>query len=406
MTALSPPLEMDFGHNPGPRSFATFEEVSKFAEDDRTAWEQIETTVRKTSAWNSLGRLFSDQQTALRDIQNELTRSAPKPDAQSTNPVAYAETLSRYANESVIHFESQIGRLAMTLCNAGNAGDVPSLIWAARRGVGNERNPLFLNDNNGQSVAAFPLLTGVILAVLAKRGIPFPDEDNERLQDMLSKADGVTAALQSALGEFRTKSETELAALADQRQQRAQASEDMLLNAKSTFDTAQAAHVERMKTIEETFKQKMGLRAPREYWASKQASHKRRAGLWLRWFLSGCVLGLVAAVLTVKWAGDAISAASTITPETWLLVGLPVVLVLWILRLLHKQATTQFALAEDAYERVTMVETYLALFEENKVQEVERPLILQPLFRPTSAAGEEGMQAGIVERVIDALARK
>ena len=53
-----------------------------------------------------------------------------------------------------------------------------------------------------------------------------------------------------------------------------------------------------------------------------------------------------------------------------------------------------------------MVQTYLALFEENKVQEVERPIILQPLFRPTAARGDEGLQAGIIERVIDALGKK
>ena len=38
----------------------------------------------------------------------------------------------------------------------------------------------------------------------------------------------------------------------------------------------------------------------------------------------------------------------------------------------------------DAGERVAMIKTYLALTAEDKVSEVERPLVLSPIFRPAT----------------------
>ena len=58
----------------------------------------------------------------------------------------------------------------------------------------------------------------------------------------------------------------------------------------------------------------------------------------------------------------------------------------WLIRLLVRNYLSHVHLAHDAAERVAMMQTYLALIEEGKLQdEGHRNLILQALFRPASS---------------------
>ena len=57
----------------------------------------------------------------------------------------------------------------------------------------------------------------------------------------------------------------------------------------------------------------------------------------------------------------------------------------WLTRLSTKIFISSLHLGADAYERVTMIRTYIALLVEDKeLEDDDRKLILQALFRPSS----------------------
>ena len=70
------------------------------------------------------------------------------------------------------------------------------------------------------------------------------------------------------------------------------------------------------------------------------------------------------------------------------LTTLFVTLILWLLKTLIRLFLTHQHLATDAAERVTMIETYLALRQEGKVEDKDRELMIRPIFR----RGLAGMQ--------------
>jgi hypothetical protein len=54
----------------------------------------------------------------------------------------------------------------------------------------------------------------------------------------------------------------------------------------------------------------------------------------------------------------------------------------WVVRILVRLLLSNIHLLTDARERVTMVQTYLALLRRGKIKDDERMFILQTLFRP------------------------
>lgn len=72
----------------------------------------------------------------------------------------------------------------------------------------------------------------------------------------------------------------------------------------------------------------------------------------------------------------------------------------WAVRLLVRMYLSHHHLANDANERVVMVQTYLSLTEGDKLTSDEhRKLILQALFRPATdgIVKDEGIPASVFE---------
>ena len=73
-----------------------------------------------------------------------------------------------------------------------------------------------------------------------------------------------------------------------------------------------------------------------------------------------------------------------------LFLGIPGFLILWLLRISSRVFFTNLALFNDAKERVSMINTFLALMEDHeKVKEEDRFLILQAIFRHSSASSND-----------------
>lgn len=150
-------------------------------------------------------------------------------------------------------------------------------------------------------------------------------------------------------------------------------------------DEAMSQHGTAMATLEKTFRETMALRAPVEYWKGRKEKHERRAAVTGRAvFISMAALVVILGVIAA-WVLTNLNLEGK--PDAWRLALVTVVGVIgvWAVRLIVRMFLSHTHLATDAAERETMVMTYLALLEAEKLPtDDDRKLILQALFRPAS----------------------
>lgn len=147
------------------------------------------------------------------------------------------------------------------------------------------------------------------------------------------------------------------------------------------------------KALEQTFREKLALLAPVTYWREKATKHRNVSivlgiafvamGVVTAWLVWLALQHFVIAQVPVSSkASD-----SSIPPEYWRYT-IPVAIgsfLLWPMRILARMLFSNLHLREDAMERVTMANTYLAFSEAKAgLREEDRKLILEMLFRPSS----------------------
>lgn len=151
-----------------------------------------------------------------------------------------------------------------------------------------------------------------------------------------------------------------------------------------------------ISAVEDAYREQMGLKAPVEYWQTKASKHKTSeiwARVWVLLFFPIALLGMAIAfnntavsLLNAAQAAQAPGAAPF--PSAVFIIasaGLASCagLVFWVGRLLTKLYLSQHHLRQDADERATMTQTYLALIENNAASTEDRQVILNALFRNT-----------------------
>jgi hypothetical protein len=142
-----------------------------------------------------------------------------------------------------------------------------------------------------------------------------------------------------------------------------------------------------LRTVEKTYKEHMKLRAPVHYWEEKRSSHSLRALLTL---IAIVVFGLMGLDVLRRELMSIADRVVLPNPGAYgLFKGIALALLYSSIALVSFRIALRIYMSErhleiDAGERVAMIKTYLALTAEDKVSEVERPLVLSPIFRPAT----------------------
>ncbi|MCB2017182.1 MAG: hypothetical protein KDF54_06685 [Hydrogenophaga sp.] len=173
----------------------------------------------------------------------------------------------------------------------------------------------------------------------------------------------------------------------------------ILTTAKEQHDDSIKEHKEEMEALRRAFNEAMTLRAPVDYWQTKASSHGEKANAWMKWTFGsmvalGLLLGLLAAWVFLTLHDE--------KPDAWKIAVLVLVGVLgvWAVRLIVRMYLSHQHLATDAEERVTMIKTYLALLEGDRMpSDDDRKLVLTPLFRPATdgIVKDEGLPHPLLE---------
>ncbi len=153
------------------------------------------------------------------------------------------------------------------------------------------------------------------------------------------------------------------------------------------------------------------LRAPRQYWETKLEEHQRLSKQWSKWFarigLSGlAVAGVMLLLLSNIWEAQSanLGAIAWILPAT--ILGIPLFLVLWLLRMCGRQWSDHVMRQEDARERVVMIETFLALSRDADspntiVDPGHLAIVLNAVFRPGPGfASDDSPPTGVIDAAL------
>jgi heme/copper-type cytochrome/quinol oxidase subunit 4 len=226
------------------------------------------------------------------------------------------------------------------------------------------------------------------------------DGEKEALGDLRAKAEDAITHRSLAADDLHRRYEALVAdvALADEQQK--QNFQVLLDHVNQEHAKAQSAYATDMSDLKRAFKEAMALRGPVSYWRKKARKHRvqgRRQMVQSFRSLGGLAIGLG---LTAIWAFWTVNDKGV--PDAWKVSVLILIAVLgiWATRLLIRLWLSNAHLATDAEERVTMVQTYLALIEDGKMtKDEDRALVLTPLFRPAvdGLVKDEGLPHPMLE---------
>jgi hypothetical protein len=406
---LEPPLELDFKGNPGVVSFATLEEVEKFVADEVAAWTPI---FEAASKLDKAGRgpfdmIVTPQKQALAAIetavkqQHTIAKKAP-----SIPSAPFAKIFAPYVAGVCCHANSNIGR---EILQAGRPeADAISLFMAMPNATQFQSQ-----TPSGSPLLINPIVTGVVLSTLLREGLvgdgkepQSPTADAGAANKSLAPLMAELAKMVKVLGErgadkgAPAPATAAIAEIGD-----ADALKQVAADAAQLFAEQRQDHDAELERLRVAYMQHMKAQEPRQVWVRKRARHRRNAAIWGVAFWSGCAAALAGVYFCGAEIVDfAASAGEPGAAGGWVAIALPAIVGIWLLAFLYRRTMANLRRMADADERVTMVETYLALHRAGKSAATDRPIVLKALFRPFHA-NDAGAPQTPVDRAINALAK-
>lgn len=224
--------------------------------------------------------------------------------------------------------------------------------------------------------------------------------EKEALSDLRTKAEEAITQRGLAADDLHRRYEALVAGIVETDAQQKQDFQALLSSVNEKHEKAQDTYESDMNDLRRAFKEAMALRGPVNYWRRKARKHRvqaKRQMVQSFKSLGGLAIGLG---LTAIWAFWKVNDKGV--PDAWKISVLILMSVLgiWAVRLVIRMWLSSAHLATDAEERVTMVQTYLALIEDGKMtKDEDRALVLTPLFRPAAdgLVKDEGLPHPMLE---------
>lgn len=150
-----------------------------------------------------------------------------------------------------------------------------------------------------------------------------------------------------------------------------------------SLDELQSKSADALAEFEKLYYEKLAMNASVTYWKEKAVNHVTLTIVFAVLVILAFVATAVGLHLTVSNIGGDLT-LDKITLSNIALVAVVATIGVWLIRILVRVLLSNMHLYVDSGERVVMMQTYLALVQEDKLPEESRELILQSLFRPSS----------------------
>lgn len=388
------PIELGLKDNIEPARFTTPNELhewlsGQFAFYNNLIGKHAATDQALQNAWTSITKLIQDGPNRLNTIKSNA--NATQKDYEN----AIRRTVAHYSQKRLLDAHSPTGEFLNTLSQSEPvlAAHVATILLRAPVALGSAQSPLWLE------AGAF--------AVAWQRGwldkAPSEDASLNVLKDAWTKR---LAELESSLQATKSSMDDHDKLIADRAIEAAKKLkefDDKALALQTEWRTKSDRSITdgqaQIDDFKNAYNKALALRAPNHYWRNKQRGHRIAAGLWFVAFVLAAV-GTVAGVWFVWHLTIELKFTNEPPPYTAFIPSIGVALLgAWFMRLCSRQAISNLSLSADAGERVSMVQTYLALREGGHASDEHLSLILSSLFRSASKPSDDGGPPTIADSV-------
>lgn len=218
------------------------------------------------------------------------------------------------------------------------------------------------------------ILVAIQEAILFDKGVTGVSESELRaLDELRQRYDRLNSdyASQIKLNEELHKQASD--AFDTQRTEQAESFNTLFGQAKSTLES-----------ITDTYDKEMALKASVSYWSAKAVKHRNMSALF---GLAFVVVIVAAGIWFYNFIHPFLDKVQPGTvPPYWILTMMAIlaVVLIWIARIIVRVLLSHIHLQRDSTERVTMLQTYLALLREGTgLEKGDKELILESLFHPS-----------------------
>jgi Family of unknown function (DUF6161) len=386
-----PIIDIDLGDNGGRIVFRSIKDAYEWVNRETEFWSWM--TLHLSSNIQVLPAIISHYTSRIANIQQAITalQEPTNPNYQSQiNQISNLFT-TYYGGKEILHSTSIGARFVADL-----KLHLPLEAIAA--------NGYLVNFPSLFSNTLTPtLFRGVFEASLFEKGIKSNvKHERKALEELKSEfqntIENFTTDIYKLQNDHENAVEAQAKLKATQASQFAEIisnSEEKLINKLSETDTE-------LQNITKTYDEKLALEAPVRYWKNKRKNHtaaKKNLFIWLIVFVVASLILLFSgyhALLADFEPGE--------TPDYWRL-GVAITFlstVFWIARILVRIYLSHLHLEEDAFQRITMIQTFLSLMRRGKLpKDEDMNLILTALFRPNGdgLVKDEGVPSALFELI-------
>ncbi len=370
---IDPPIEVDIPGYSEKTHFYTWEELRDFIESENIAWAWVSESNRQREP-PPIGQVSSHYRSTLNSLRSWINLDTTPPGfTQHRQQIENA--LDMYRKGDLLCAKSADGQFIISL-----AEDDPSAALGALASLGTQKWPL--HDQSWQHVLRGA--TQLATSRLDKKGAVA--RATKALDDLRSewaaRLDEEKSLLEELRGEVRTELNTTQGDITTAQKR---VSKFWIDQGNSVRDFYRKARSDK-DNLENAFIEHMRLKAPANYWRKKAIAH-------LIWVASAFISFAAASAFAARMLIDNASfILALVQPANdggfpWgnvVIITLPALAFFWFLRFIARVFVTNLQRHQDARERATMVQTYLALVKEgeNVATPDERILVLNALFRP------------------------
>lgn len=379
-------------------AFTSAEAFNTWLSDEAERWKAFKASIDLSSdPIGDLGNLGAAEVVdAWVKLSDQLSRTLDlnDPGVSRVAAAGVARTLNaEFASKRLIPSATSAGRRVLQLHEIDPASARVSLSVLTGRNISRVTHP--------QHARALWRAT-----LLSAMGIAEDAVTLDRFGAALQSAERSAAEVGALETEARSSISSAKEALANDTVARNQELDTLLEQLEARTDAKLARVEEEWIELRSTYDTKLALKAPRSYWHRRRVVHRWAAAAW-GLFAALLVYGTVSALVPrgARLLTDAAHRSKVPFPirasdGIWnylpellqvLVFGF---LVLWGLRFALRQVAENLARLEEAAQRVTMVETFLAFSapadgKQAVVGEADRAVIVQALFRPSSPGSIE-----------------
>ncbi|MCP4394784.1 MAG: hypothetical protein GY804_11055 [Alphaproteobacteria bacterium] len=394
-TQMPAPILLDLGKNGGRVSFHTFEEALEWAEFELEVWRYIAISGSPAQRANYLQNIVEQQLNVPDSIAETAIAAIEKRMSAQDAAVSIRNFLDAYTSFRCVHSNSTLGNMAKVMerhrplvlgmlagatgsakPEAGRSFDKPADKESYTFGyaLALQFKSEYLTSTLGGHLSNTEMRLAAVVDQLepAERSL---QALHDRYQSLRANMQGVVDSVE------RLADDTEVHisnTVAKTKEELGAAIEDMW----ARLSVTEEEHARQMHLMRETLTSQMQVSASVEYWSEASKYHSEKSSQSMMWFIvSGLVSILIIAAISTMLFKSGMAENMLVSSLT---MFVPISVALYMLSLLAKSRKDHESLANNAAERVAMMETFTALEFENRAEDSERVLMLNALFQPAT----------------------